>query len=459
MPERPGRSLVLRYTLAYVALFVVSVTAVLGVLYWSTLRLEDDALGDAVEAEAQALRGELAGLEVTQRAAVVTRWSAAMPGGNGVYMLAGTRYEWVAGNLRTWPDGEDDEGSFEFPLGSGDDAHVVARAAPLSGGQRLLVGRNTAELAALRARARAALLWTPLVVLVLGGLGGFVISRRISGRLAALGARSDAVLAGDLRQRMPLTGRGDELDVLASSLNRMLDRIEALMAGMREVSDNVAHDMRSPLSRLRSRVEVALLGPPDAVADRQVLVETIVDLDAVLATFNALLAIARAESGEPRERFEAVDLAAVARDVVDVYEPAAEDAGLTLVVDAPAAVMVQGERHLLGQALANVLENAIKYAPGSGAVDVRVSADGGEARVSVRDRGPGMSQAFRARAFERFTRGETSRTTSGSGLGLSLVRAVATLHEGRVELADAAPGLDVVLVLPVTSGLLGLRGR
>jgi len=437
--------------LAYVALFAVSVTAVLGVLYWSTLRLHDDALGDAVDAEARALHRELAGLVVTERAAVVTRWSAGTPGGNGVYMLAGARYEWIAGNLRTWPAGAGDDGSVEFPLGAGAAGpHVVARAAPLPGGQRLLVGRNTAELAALRARARAALVWTPLVVVALGGVGGFVLSRRISARLAELGARSEAVLAGDLRQRMPTTGRGDELDVLASSLNRMLDRIEALMAGMREVSDNVAHDMRSPLSRLRSRIEVALLGPPDAAADRRVLAETITDLDAVLATFNALLAIARAESGEPRERFEVVDLAAVARDLADVYEPAAEDAGLALVVDAAAPVLVRGERHLLGQAVANLLENAIKHAAGSGAVEVRVWADGGHARLAVRDRGPGMPDAFRARACERFTRGEASRSTPGSGLGLSLVRAVATLHEGRVELADATPGLRVELVVPAT---------
>lgn len=452
MAEPRGRSLVLRYTLAYVGLFAVSVAAVLGVVYWSTLAVHDDALSDAVDTEAYALHAQLVALAVTERAAVVAKLSDGAPGSNAVYMLAGTRYEWVAGNLHTWPAGEDDEGSFEFPLGAdAHDPHVLARAAPLPGGQRLLVGRNTAELAALRARAGTALLWTPLVVLVIGGLGGWVVSRRISGRLAALGVRSEAILAGDLRQRMPRSGRGDELDVLAASLNRMLDRIEALMAGMREVSDNVAHDMRSPLSRLRSRIEVALMGPPDAAADRRVLADTIADLDDVLATFNALLAIARAESGEPRERFEAVDLAAVARDVVDVYEPAAEDAGLAIIVDAPVPVVVRGERHLLGQAVANLLENAIKYAGGSGTVDVRVWAEGAEAHLAVRDRGPGMPDEFRARAFERFTRGERSRSTSGSGLGLSLVRAVATLHEGRVELVDATPGLRVRLIMPSAS--------
>jgi signal transduction histidine kinase len=286
------------------------------------------------------------------------------------------------------------------------------------------------------------------VTLVLAVTGGYVISRRVAARLDAINRNSAAILEGDLSRRMPVTGTGDEFDELAENLNRMLDRIAALMAGMREVSDSIAHDMRSPISRLRSRIEVALMGPPDANAYREALEQTVTDSDAILAMFNSLLTIALAESGVPRERFTTVDLTRIARDTVEIYEPVAEDAAVSVVLDAKSPVTLPGDPHLLTQAIANLLDNAIKYVPRGGKVEVRVARDPSGAQLTVADDGPGIPAAFRDKALERWTRVDESRTTPGSGLGLSLVRAVARLHGGSIDLADNQPGLRVILHFP-----------
>jgi signal transduction histidine kinase len=255
------------------------------------------------------------------------------------------------------------------------------------------------------------------------------------------------IMHGDLAQRVAVSGTGDVFDQLAATLNAMLDQIERLMAGMRQVSDNIAHDLRTPLSRLRTRLEVALLEPPDSVRYAEVMRETIAEADALLGTFNALLSIAEAEAGARREALQELDLAAVVRSVAELYEPLAEENGAHLAVDAAEAVPVHGDRHLLAQAAANLVDNALKYAPGG---EVRLTAErhGGEALLTVADRGPGIPADKRDSVFDRFVRLEASRSTPGKGLGLSLVRAVARLHGGAVRLEDNHPGLRAVLALP-----------
>lgn len=454
-PGRRRSSLILRYLVGYAATFALLVFVVLALASWTTIGRHEEQADSAIQEEARRLRGELVGRSETQMAAVVTR-SSASGGRRTLYMLATERREYLAGNVPTWPDvaegrtnaenGELQE--FALPAGS---AATQARgtAIVLPSGHRLLVARDLSEAAALRRVVIVSLLATLAVTVLLGVGGGVVLSRRLSARLEDLSRNSDAILDGDLSRRMPVSSRGDEFDALAESLNRMLDRIEQLMDGMRAVSESIAHDLRSPISRMRSRIEVALMQPPDAQAYGDVLRQTIRDVDAVLGMFNALLTIALAESGAPRERFADVDLKALAADVVETFEPVAEEAGLRLALEASdGPAIVRGERQLLAQALGNLLDNAVKYVPSGGRVTVRVRPGDASTRLEVADDGPGVPAEFRARAFERFTRVETSRTTPGSGLGLSLVRAVARLHGGDVTLGDASPGLVVGIELP-----------
>lgn len=461
-------SLILRWLLLYAALFSVLVAGVLALVSWTTLVHHESAADRELEEEARRLHDQLAGRTETQMVAVISRTAA---GGTTLVMLATERREYLAGNLRAWPPLHEapattDRGDRlqEFPLDGGTDDGAGARgadgrgagAAPLArgttlalpGGYRLLVAREVTAARELRRLVTGSLLATLAITVVLGIGGGVVLSRRLSSRLEELSRNSQAILEGDLHLRMPVSPRGDEFDAMSESLNRMLDRIEDLMAGMRAVSESIAHDLRSPISRLRSRIEVALMHPQDADATRDVLQQTVQDIDHVLAMFNALLTIAVAESGAPREQFADVDLAGIAADAVETYEPAAEEKGLRLSLDAREPVRLRGEPHLLAQALANLLDNAVKYVPSPGRVAVRVRAEGERARLEVADDGPGVPDAFRERAFERFARVEASRTTPGSGLGLSLVRAVARLHGGDVTLADGRPGLVVRIDLP-----------
>lgn len=423
-------------------------------VWWWTLELQEERIDQAIAAEAGELRGRLVGRSVAEMAAVVTRRSTGPQGSTTMYLLASERREYIAGNLRDWPrEGEGAAGATEFALGAGDagdDEATRARgiAATLPSGHRLLVARDVTQLRELGSLVTRSLLIALGMTVVLGVAGGALLGRRLSARLDAINRNSRAILEGDLHRRMPVSPRGDEFDALAANLNRMLDRIESLMTGMREVSDSIAHDLRSPISRLRSRIEVSLMGPPGPSAYREVLAESLRDIDDVLGMFNALLAIALAESGEARERFVDVDLAALAADTVDVYEPAAEEAGLELVPEAASPVPARGDAQLLRQALANLLDNAIKYVPRGGRIVVRAVAGKGAAGLAVVDDGPGIPESFRDKAFERFTRVDPSRTRPGSGLGLSLVRAVARLHGGEVTIADARPGLAVEIRIP-----------
>jgi signal transduction histidine kinase len=262
-------------------------------------------------------------------------------------------------------------------------------------------------------------------------------------------------MEGDLTGRLPVNGSGDELDRLSGSLNLMLARIEQLMAGLREVSDNIAHDLKTPLNRLRNRVEAALHEPYGEPAYRDALERTIEEADGLIKTFNALLSIARLEAGAGGDNKESLDVSELVRDVTELYEPVAEERGIALVAEATEPVFIRGDRQLLGQALANLIDNALKYGAPEGGdgtmpeVSVTAVAKGTMAEIAVSDRGPGVPAAERERVLDRFVRLEASRSEPGSGLGLSLVAAVARLHGGTLHLEDNHPGLKVMLSLPV----------
>ncbi len=292
-----------------------------------------------------------------------------------------------------------------------------------------------------------------MIALGIGLIGGTVMSRNLLRRVEQVNRTSERVMAGNLSDRVPLHGTRDEFDQLAANLNRMLDQIERLMTAMREVTDDVAHDLRTPLSRLRARLERALVpsgsdpsgaDPSGCASHGEAIRAAIEEADRLLATFNALLRIAELESGARLDQTTPVDLSEVARSAAELYEPVAEEQGFALSVVAEPGVRISGDWHLLSQALANLLDNALKYA-GGGRIELRVFHKDGQAILEVADHGPGIPEADRQSVLDRFVRLEPSRTTPGNGLGLSLVRAIARRHDGSVTLEDNRPGLRVRL--------------
>jgi len=451
------RSMFFRRVIIFVSVFILAEVLVFGFLYWSTVAVYERKLDQEIERDMAAFEGTFSGLSTTERAAIVARRSADNPGEIDSYILTNRKYEYVAGNIRVWPSDVPDESPIvELVLGAdeaGEKQIHKARTLTFPDGNHLLVGRNVTELEEIQVLIRKGLVRSIFLTLLIGFVGGYISSRFAQRRFDRINKSTFAILEGDIGRRIPVTDRGDELDVLSRNLNDMLDRIELLMRGMREVTDNIAHDLRKPITRLKSRIEVTLMGSREAEAYGEALERTIDEADHILAMFNAILTIAEAESGALRDRFEDVDLARVARSVTEVYEPLVEEAGLEIDLQADDPVPVSGDPHLISQALANLLDNAVKYAPHSGPLTVRAFRAGSEARLSVADRGPGIPESERDKAFERFGRLEESRTTPGSGLGLSLVRAVADLHGGTVTLDDARPGLEATLTFPATRGL------
>ena len=330
---------------------------------------------------------------------------------------------------------------------------ALVRVFVLPGGFRLLVGRDLAERERLSGVVQEAY-WISAAVFVLLGLVTWVfVSRRVLKRIEAISRTTGRIMQGDLSGRLAIDGSGDEFDRLAASLNAMLERIEQLMHGVKEVSDNIAHDLRTPLTRLRARVEDTLRMPPSEGLYRETLEATVEDCEALMRTFEALLRIARVEAGTAGVTLVAVDAAEIAREVAELYEPVAEDAGISLVSDIGSDLTVSGNRELLAQGLINLIDNAIKYGCPAGpevAPVIRLTARraGGRVLLSVADNGPGVAEADRARILNRFVRLEKSRSAPGSGLGLSLVQAVTRLMQGTVELSDAGPGLSITLSLP-----------
>ncbi len=380
--------------------------------------------------------------------------------GQGLYLVTGPNGQVLAGNLDVRPTaapGPDGWMDFFYNRKVVDRVEVKAaraRAFVLPEGFFLLVGRDVQERRIIESLITNALFWAIGLTAALGLAGGLVMSRNMLARVDAINRISSGIMRGDLSQRLPIAGTGDELDQLARNLNAMLDQIEALMTGMRQVTDNVAHDLRSPLNRLRSRLEVTLLKDASPEEYRQALERTIVEADNLLTTFNALLMIARAEAGSLRESMNVIDPAAIVADATELYEPLAEESGLRLEVEVQTGLAVNGNRELLSQAVINLLDNAIKHGrPQAEGVEpliaVSVKPDAvGRVLISVADHGAGIPQEERAHVLERFVRLESSRNTPGSGLGLSLVAAVVRLHGGQLALDDNNPGLRATISLP-----------
>jgi signal transduction histidine kinase len=450
-----------RLAAASAAAFLVLSALVVGVLFWQT----NTALTDHVVSE---LRGEAAELAAeakgaTDASALAERIAArSRAGGTSLYFLADAAGHKLAGNLAELPAevaSSPTGGVFRYARAgdpAGRERLGVALPVTVGGGGRLVVGRDIAEQLALAEKIKRTFLWGFGALALAALAAGILLGRAVLSRIEQITATTRSIMAGDLSRRIPVSARGDELDDLSASLNAMLERIEQLMAGLREVSDNIAHDLKTPLNRLRNSAEAALRDTRGSEAYREGLEATIEKADDLIKTFNALLLIARLEAGVVEESAETFDLCSLVRDVAELYEPVAEEAGLTLSIEAEDGIVLRANRHLVGQAVANLVDNAIKYSANAkhasdATVAVRAVRSAGAAEISVADRGPGIEEKDRERALRRFVRLEKSRTQPGTGLGLSLVAAVARLHNGAVRLEDNDPGLRVVLTLPLST--------
>jgi signal transduction histidine kinase len=456
------RTTAFRLTLAYLLLFAFFAAALLGYFAWNTNRLINDQITTTVNAEMSEL-SELYQRRGLRGIVFAIENRALRPGAN-LYLITTPAGQSVAGNVSSLaPGAMASTGWSETPYRRLDDPdssnhRALVKVEQLSSGFRLLIGHDLEERRRLFDIVGDAAKWSVLIVVVLGLGGGIFVSRRVLRKIDAITGTTQRIMAGDLSGRLPVGRSGDELDRLAENLNTMLERIEALMSGLKEVSDNIAHDLKTPLTRLRNRAEEALARAGNEAEYRAALESTIEESDGLIRTFNALLMIARAESGQARDNMTVFDAAEVAAGIHELYEPLAEDADLTLKVETSVAPL-HGNRELISQALANLVENAIKYGKpetGNGAVTpeilIEARREGDQVLLSVADHGPGIPEADRKHATERFVRLEASRTLPGSGLGLSLASAVATLHGGGLRLDDNNPGLRVTLVLPAATG-------
>jgi len=461
------RTTAFRLTLAYLFLFALFAASLLGYFAWNTRRLITEQITSTVNSET----GEISDIFGRRglRGLIFTLENRALRPGANLYLVTAPAGQALAGNVGSlMPGVMATTGWSETAYRRLDeqdtaDHRALVRVTELPGGFRLLIGRDLEERRRLFGIVAKAAQWSLLIVVVLGLGGGVFVARRVLRRIDAMTGTTRRIMAGDLSGRLPVGRSGDELDRLAENLNAMLERIEALMMGLKEVSDNIAHDLKTPLTRLRNRAEEALAKSGSEAEYRNALERTIEESDGLIRTFNALLMIARAESGQARGNMDDFDAADVANGIHELYEPLAEEGGMTLHVKT-VSTPFHGNRELISQALANLVENAIKYGKpvpagqplsanavagaDSKVILIEVRRDGDQVLLSVTDHGPGIPEADRKHAVERFVRLEASRTQPGSGLGLSLASAVATLHGGELRLGDAHPGLTAALAIP-----------
>ena len=436
-----------RLSALYLGLFALCAIALVFYVTAISEGMQRDRTRTAVTDELRIVAGAYRGGGVAGLVRIIERRSR-QPGAN-LYAIASSTGDLIAGNIASLQPGVlDDEGWTTLPFRyqrigdtEADDHRALAQVVFLPNGMRLMVGRDLGERDQVRGLVRQALV-IALAIMFAGALAiWFFVGRRALKRFDHMSEASKKILAGDLAQRLPVNGSGDEFDRLSLSLNAMLGRIERLNEGLRQVSDNIAHDLKTPLTRLRNRAEAAL-ADEGGDAHREALEQMIADSDQLIRTFNALLMISRVEAGSSTAQMSDVDLSGLAADAAELYEPVAEEQGVKLTARIAPGVTIRGNRELLAQALSNLIDNAVKYVGGAPAPEIAVTLTrgGGEVRLAVIDNGTGIPADRREDVVKRFVRLDESRSKPGTGLGLSLVQAVAALHGGRLELADATPG-------------------
>lgn len=453
--------LAMRYT-GFVCLLAVICFAI---IYWVTITQLDAQIDAGLRAESVALtrlygvkgieglRASISALSTTKSLSESNTGDA----GPRQYLLTDRDFRRLAGSLSSWPPGIPQQKTawttLRVPAPAGQpeldaaDHHFMMRSVAfvLPGGYHLLVGQSLNELIELRDTILILTLGAVVLVLIVGFFGGAQVGHGVLRRLQDVTRTVDTIMAGDLSQRIPDARSGGEFDALAAKLNAMLARIEQLMKTTREVTENVAHDLRSPLTRLRGRAEMALMERGDPERQREALQKVIDETDSVVATLNAILSIAQVEAGQRRD-WKPVDLTRVCRDAAELYEPLAEEKSLKFSADIGDASTITGNRQLVAQAVGNLVDNAIKYTPPGGCITLGLSGGARETVVTVADNGPGIPEALREKALQRFMRLDASRTQPGNGLGLSLAKAVAEQHGALLRLEDNHPGLRVSLM-------------
>jgi signal transduction histidine kinase len=437
-------------TLLFAGLFNASALILFAVIYGSTSFYMTSQLDDAIDSDLTELRQELPAGGIAGITRMIEARVRQMPNGPMAYLLEDGKGAVLAGNLPGmspvagaldlgWPGSRAVRGP----------PHLLhARGVILPGGDYLLVGADAGPRQAMRQLVLRTFGWGLAVTLVIAFGGGVLISGGLLRRVETISRAARDIMAGNLARRIPVRGTDDEFDHLAASLNEMLERTEASVEAIRQVSNDIAHDLRTPLTRLRQHLELAQRKAVSPHQLRCTLGRSIAEVDAVLETFGALLRIAQIEGGRPRAAFAAVDLTELVHSVVELYKPAAEERRQELASDIAAGLWVEGDRELLAQMLANLIENAVRHAPEAAAIEVGARLAAGGIDLWVADNGPGIPAAERERVLHRFYRLEASRSTPGNGLGLSLVKAVAALHGTALELADNGPGLRARLHLP-----------
>ncbi|HWE75578.1 MAG TPA: ATP-binding protein [Stellaceae bacterium] len=435
------RTSAFRLTLLYAGIFCASFVVLFAVIYWSTARYMDRQFDDTVGNEIAEIQSDAASRNLASLQEIVSELTLNSPG--FFYLLQDPGGDVLAGNLpaMTPSDGITDRMQVRIQDRT---ISLRGKGVHLNGGVFLFVGLSTIELHKMQSAVARVFVWGFVAMIFISLFSGAFISLAMLSRIEGLSNVSREIVNGDLDRRIPLRGSNDEFDHLAVSLNVMLDRIQGLMDGLRQISTDIAHDLRTPLTRLRQRIEMALRKADDADSLRIAFHATLKDLDSILDTFSALLRIAQLETSERRAHFTDIDLTDLLRTAVELYAPMAEEKAQSIVEKIDDGLTIRGDRELLLQLFANVLENAVRHSPQQALIEI-----GGQRLmdetvvVSVRDNGPGIPEDMRSKVFQRFFRLEPSRTTPGSGLGLSLVKAIASLHNISVELLSNEPGLVV----------------